>query len=120
MALYGFFISAPLSHILIGLLQRAFADRTSLMANLARFLTNSLLVISPQNWVHLYSLALIACRANAKVAYHKAASAFGSTSVVVFGFAQTSLPEYVWEHYFNLVGFVMGTYVNVRTRKNSL
>jgi peroxisomal membrane protein 2 len=34
MALYGALVSAPMGHLLVGLLQRAFAGKTS---NLARF-----------------------------------------------------------------------------------
>lgn len=44
MAAYGAFISAPLGHILIGILQRMFAGRTSLKAKILQILVSNLLV----------------------------------------------------------------------------
>src|SRR5436190_22586158 len=47
MALYGVFISAPLGHFLIGMLQWVFAGRTSLKAKILQILTSNLIVRSP-------------------------------------------------------------------------
>ena len=44
MALYGFLVSAPLSHYLVGLLQRVFAGRTGKMAKLVQIIASNLLV----------------------------------------------------------------------------
>jgi peroxisomal membrane protein 2 len=44
MAIYGFLISAPMSHMLVGLLQKAFAGKTSLRARVAQIIANNLLV----------------------------------------------------------------------------
>lgn len=44
MALYGFLISAPISHILVGALQKAFAGKTSAKAKIAQILANNLLI----------------------------------------------------------------------------
>lgn len=44
MAAYGAFISAPLGHVLLGTLQRAFAGKTSTRAKIAQILANNLLV----------------------------------------------------------------------------
>ena len=44
MAIYGFLVSAPMSHILVGLLQKAFAGKTSLRARVAQIIANNLLV----------------------------------------------------------------------------
>lgn len=44
MAAYGAFISAPMGHLLIGLLQRVFAGRTSLRAKILQILTSNLVV----------------------------------------------------------------------------
>lgn len=44
MAIYGLCISAPLSHYLVGLLQRSFAGKTGIQAKVAQILANNLLV----------------------------------------------------------------------------
>ena len=44
MALYGFLVSAPLGHLLVGLLQRAFRGRTGLGARVGQILASNLLV----------------------------------------------------------------------------
>jgi hypothetical protein len=44
MAAYGAFISAPLGHVLIGILQRMFAGRTSLKAKILQILVSNLVV----------------------------------------------------------------------------
>ena len=44
MALYGFFISAPLGHFLVGLLQKVFAGRTDVKAKVGQILASNLLV----------------------------------------------------------------------------
>lgn len=51
MAAYGAFISAPMGHFLIYLLQKVFAGRTSLRAKVLQILTSNLLVsfLSPFN-----------------------------------------------------------------------
>lgn len=48
MALYGFFVSAPLSHVLVGALQRAFAGKTGLSARIGQILASNLLVAPVQ------------------------------------------------------------------------
>lgn len=44
MAIYGAFVSAPLGHLLIGLLQRVFSNRTSLKAKILQILVSNLIV----------------------------------------------------------------------------
>lgn len=44
MAIYGFCVSAPLSHFLVGQLQKAFAGKTGLKAKLTQLIANNLLV----------------------------------------------------------------------------
>ena len=44
MVLYGMFIAAPLGHILIGVLQKIFAGRTSLKAKILQILVSNLIV----------------------------------------------------------------------------
>ena len=44
MALYGFVVSAPLSHVLVGELQKAFAGRTGRAAKIGQVLASNLIV----------------------------------------------------------------------------
>ena len=44
MAVYGAFISAPLGHVLISILQRLFSGRTSLKAKILQILVSNLIV----------------------------------------------------------------------------
>lgn len=44
MALYGFFVSAPLGHFLVGLLQKAFVGKVGLRYRLGQLLASNLLV----------------------------------------------------------------------------
>lgn len=53
MAAYGAFISAPLGHLLIGLLQRVFANRTSLKAKIFQIVVSNLVVGLPIHFVRL-------------------------------------------------------------------
>lgn len=42
------------------------------------------------------------------------------TSPIALAFAQKFLPEHTWVVFFNLIGFVISTYVNARTKKKRL
>lgn len=44
MAIYGAFVSAPMSHYLVGALQKVFAGKTSGRAKIAQILANNLLI----------------------------------------------------------------------------
>jgi peroxisomal membrane protein 2 len=44
MAIYGFLVSAPIGHVLIGTLQSAFSGKTGTGAKIAQLLANNLLV----------------------------------------------------------------------------
>jgi len=44
MALYGMFVSAPLGHLLIGILQKIFAGRTSTKAKILQIIVSNLIV----------------------------------------------------------------------------
>ena len=52
MAAYGAFISAPLGHVLISILQKMFAGRTSLKAKILQILVSNLIVriFPPIGW----------------------------------------------------------------------
>jgi hypothetical protein len=48
MAVYGAFISAPLGHLMISILQRVFKGRTSLRAKIMQIIVSNLIVSTPE------------------------------------------------------------------------
>lgn len=59
MAIYGAFVSAPLGHVLISILQKLFKNRTSLKAKILQILISNLIVS-----VHLATKVVIMQRAD--------------------------------------------------------
>ncbi|KAF2489735.1 hypothetical protein BU16DRAFT_553110 [Lophium mytilinum] len=127
MALYGAFISAPLGHVMISLLQKMFRGRTSLKAKILQILISNMVVAPIQNTVYLISMAIIAgartfhqVRATVKAGFMPVMKVSWITSPICLAFAQQFLPESVWVPFFNLVGFIIGTYINSHTKKKRL
>jgi hypothetical protein len=58
MAVYGAFISAPLGHLMISILQRIFKGRTSLRAKIMQIIVSNLIVSAPE------ASTVCACPAN--------------------------------------------------------
>ncbi|KAJ5356836.1 Mpv17/PMP22 [Penicillium concentricum] len=113
MSLYGMFISAPLGHFLIGILQKIFAGRTSLKAKILQILVSNLIISPIQNSVYLTSMAVIA---GARTIHQVRATVKAGFMPVMKKF----LPEHTWVPFFNIVGFFIGTYVNTHTKKKRL
>lgn len=127
MAVYGALVSAPLGHFLIWLLQKAFSGRTSLRAKILQILVSNLIIAPIQNTVYLVAMALIAgaknlhqVRATVRVGFWRVMRVSWVTSPVCLAFAQKFLPENAWVPFFNLVSFVIGTYINTVTKKKRL
>jgi len=127
MALYGAFISAPLGHVLITILQKLFAGRTSLKAKILQILASNLVVSPIQNSVYLIFMAIIAgartfhqIRATVKAGFWPVMKVSWITSPICLAFAQKFLPQETWVPFFNIVGFVIGTYINSHTKKKRL
>ncbi|KAL1961176.1 hypothetical protein VTO42DRAFT_3121 [Malbranchea cinnamomea] len=127
MALYGAFVGAPLGHILIGILQRIFAGRTSLKAKILQILASNLIVSPIQNVIYLASMAIIAgartyhqVRATVKAGFLPVMKVSWVVSPLSLAFAQKFLPEHTWVPFFNIVGFIIGTYINAHTKKKRL
>ncbi|CAL5873226.1 uncharacterized protein PFLUO_LOCUS7495 [Penicillium psychrofluorescens] len=127
MSLYGMFIAAPLGHVLIGILQKLFAGRTSLKAKILQILVSNLITAPIQNTVYLCSMAVIAgartihqVRATVKAGFLPVMKVSWVTSPIALAFAQKFLPEHTWVPFFNIVGFFIGTYVNTHTKKKRL
>ncbi|KAK0637372.1 hypothetical protein B0T17DRAFT_504718 [Bombardia bombarda] len=127
MATYGALVSAPLGHFLIWFLQKTFKGRTSLKAKIMQILVSNLLIAPIQNTVYLTAMALIAgartfhqVRATVRVGFWKVMRVSWITSPICLAFAQKFLPENAWVPFFNLVSFVIGTYINTVTKKKRL
>ena len=127
MAIYGAFVSAPLGHLLITLLQKMFKNRTSLKAKLLQILVSNLIISPIQNTVYLACMALIAgartfhqVRATVRAGFLPVMKVSWITSPLALAFAQKFLPEQTWVPFFNLVAFVIGTYINAHTKKKRI
>jgi len=127
MAMYGAFVSAPLGHVLISILQRVFAGRTSLKAKILQILASNLIVAPIQNSVYLIFMAIIAgartfhqVRATVRAGFWPVMKVSWVTSPICLAFAQKFLPQETWVPFFNIVGFVIGTYINSHTKKKRL
>ena len=84
--------------------------------------------ISPiQNGVYLTSMALIAgartfhqVRATVKAGFMPVMKVSWIVSPISLAFAQQFLPESTWVPFFNIIGFIIGTYINAHTKKKRL
>ena len=84
--------------------------------------------ISPiQNSIYLVSMAIIAgartfhqVRATVKAGFMPVMKVSWIVSPISLAFAQQFLPETTWVPFFNIVGFVIGTYINAHTKKKRL
>jgi peroxisomal membrane protein 2 len=61
MALYGFVVSAPLSHVLVGELQKAFAGRTGRAARIGQVIASNLIVSPVQAFCKFQGGYICAC-----------------------------------------------------------
>ncbi|KAF2838174.1 hypothetical protein M501DRAFT_993036 [Patellaria atrata CBS 101060] len=127
MAIYGAFVSAPLGHVLISILQKAFRGRTSLKAKIFQIIVSNLVISPIQNTVYLIAMAFIAgartfhqVRATVKAGFMPVMKVSWITSPIALAFAQKFLPEQTWVPFFNIVAFVIGTYINSHTKKKRL
>lgn len=127
MAVYGSLISAPLGHILVTALQKGFAGRTSTKSKIAQILVSNLIVSPIQNTVYLACMAVIAgartfhqIRATVKAGFLPVMKVSWCTSPIALIIAQKFLPPQTWVPFFNLVAFVIGTYINSSTKKKRI
>jgi len=127
MAIYGFLVSAPMSHILVGFLQKAFAGKTSLRARVAQIIANNLLVSPIQASVYLGSMAVINGATSIDEVVKTVKAGFFSVvrvswvvSPLSMTIAQNFIPVELWVPFFNAIQFVLGTYFNMRVKQLKL
>ncbi|KAI0271393.1 hypothetical protein BC834DRAFT_818365 [Gloeopeniophorella convolvens] len=124
MALYGFLVSAPLGHVLVGELQKAFAGKTGRAAKIGQVVASNLVVAPIQTAVYLASLAVISgakswndIQKTVKGGFFPVIKVMWVSSPLSLFFAQKFVPPELWVPFFNLVSFVVGTYFNTKMKK---
>ncbi|KAK7694802.1 hypothetical protein QCA50_001990 [Cerrena zonata] len=127
MTIYGAFVSAPLNHYLVGLLQKTFAGKTDLKAKIGQILASNFLVTPIQVSVFLASMAIInGAKSTAEVirtvkaGFSQVVRIQWMVSPIALVLAQKFIPPQLWVPYFNFIGFVMGTYFNTKLKKARL
>ncbi|KAJ3490550.1 hypothetical protein NLI96_g1346 [Meripilus lineatus] len=136
MAIYGFFISAPLGHWLSGQMAKAFAGKTpSTKLKIAQILASNL-VVSPisvsgimgvddaSSQVYLACMAIINGAKSLDDIIRTWQGGFMNvirvtwmSSPLAMVFAQKYLPPQLWFPFFSLVQFSLGTYFNIKVKK---
>ncbi|KDQ06931.1 hypothetical protein BOTBODRAFT_167581 [Botryobasidium botryosum FD-172 SS1] len=127
LALYGFLISAPMGHVLVGTLQKYFAGKTGTAAKIGQILASNLIVAPIQTAVYLASMAVVngakstgEIKRAVKGGYMKVLQMTWFTSPIALVVAQRFIAPELWVPFLNLVQFVMGTYVNTTMKKAKL
>jgi len=127
MAIYGFLVSAPTSHALIGFLQKAFAGRTGTGAKVAQIIASNLIVSPIQAAVYLASMAVINGATSLDEVIKTVRAGFFSVvrvswvvSPLSMTIAQNFIPVELWVPFFNAVQFILGTYFNMRVKRLKL
>lgn len=124
MALYGFFISAPLSHYLILALQKAFRGKQGALWKILQILASNL-IISPIMSSVFVSYMAIAAGARSLEQVKKTWSqtimpvlkSSWCVSPITLALAQAFIPELAWVPFFSAVAFVLGTYNNIQVKR---
>ncbi|KAJ3500961.1 hypothetical protein NM208_g17035 [Fusarium decemcellulare] len=100
---------------------------SALRAKILQILVSNLIIAPIQNSVYLVAMALIAgartyhqVRATVKVGFWKVMRVSWITSPICLAFAQKFLPDQLWVPFFNIVSFIIGTYINTVTKKKRL
>ncbi|EKM61152.1 uncharacterized protein PHACADRAFT_247568 [Phanerochaete carnosa HHB-10118-sp] len=128
MLIYGFFVSAPLSHYTTGMLQRMFAGRTNTFAGKAAQILASLLISSPLTAISYLSCTAVIQGARTKqeiidfvkprfAGIIKISLVSTPLGMIV---AQNFLPPELWVPWFNSITFVIGTTLSVMIKKGAI
>lgn len=127
MALYGFLVSAPMSHVLVGAIQKAFAGKTGTSARVQQIIANNLLVAPIQATIYLSSIAIIngtktldGIIKTVKAGFLPVLRITWVVSPLSMFVAQKYVPQHLWVPFFSLIQFVLGTVFNTRVKKQRL
>jgi len=123
MGAYGAFIAAPMSHYLVGILQKFFAGKTSATARVAQILANNIFIAPIQTIVFLASMAVINGAKSFEEIKRAVKGGFFSViritwvaSPLTMVIAQKFIPAELWVPFFNSVTFALGTYFNAKVK----
>jgi len=124
MAMYGFFVSAPISHYLVGALQKAFVGKTGAKAKILQIVSNNLLISPIQASAYLASMAIINGAKSTDDVFKTIRAGFWSViriswvvSPLGMVVAQKYIPLHLWVPFFNSISFLLGTYFNFRVKQ---
>ncbi|KAJ1974817.1 hypothetical protein H4R34_004575 [Dimargaris verticillata] len=124
MALYGLLVSGPLGHVLYGALQRLLAKRRGVQATILLLLVSNLIISPIQNAVYIAAMALIAGQRQPRQLVHTVKTQLGRIQRVSWVlspaaqlFVARMLRPALWPPFFNLLGFLFGTYFNVQAKR---
>ncbi|KAI0348508.1 hypothetical protein BDW22DRAFT_1350736 [Trametopsis cervina] len=127
MALYGFFVSAPLNHVLVGRLQQAFAGRTDPKSKVLQILASNLIISPIIISAYLAYIAIIGgarstsqVLATVKGGLFQALKVSWVTSPLSIAIAQNYLSPELWVPFFNFVTFLTGTTFSTMIKKKHL
>jgi len=126
LALYGFTVSAPLSHFLSNVLAKVFAGKTGLKAKLGMILASNLIVAPINTVVFLACLAVIhGARTVDEVKLH-VKRGFLKMMQVTWMVSPTAMvlsravPVPLWPLYYTIVGFTVGTTLSTLVKKGRI
>ncbi|GAA5898636.1 hypothetical protein JCM6882_000885 [Rhodosporidiobolus microsporus] len=127
LGLYGFFVSAPLGHTLLNILQRFFKGKTSTKSKLLMILCSNLFISPVLQSVYIVAMAVIngattpAAIANAwKMSIWRVMKLSWVVSTVTMALAQKFLAPEIWVPFFTLCGQTVGTIINIQVKKRAL
>jgi hypothetical protein len=120
MAAYGAFISAPVSHYLVGVLQSIFAGKTNPSAKAAQILCSNIFVAPIQTVVYLASMAVINGAKSLEDVKRTVRGAFMAVikvtwvaSPLMAEVARKYLPVELWPPFFSMVQFIIGVRLSI-------
>ncbi|KAI0932023.1 hypothetical protein AcW1_000732 [Taiwanofungus camphoratus] len=124
MALYGCFVSAPMSHVLVGQTQKLFAGKTGLAAKIGQLLVGNLVVAPIQVAIYLICTSIInGARSiddiakTVRAGFFRALRVTWMTLPLTMVIAQRYLSPELWVPFMNIVQFLTGTYFNIKLKK---
>jgi len=124
MALYGFFVSAPVSHALVGAMQKFFVGKTGLAAKIGQLLAANLVVAPIQILVYLTCTSIInGARSTTEISrilkggFFQVLRITWMTLPLTVVIAQRYIPQELWVPWMTFVQFLTGTYFNTKLKK---